>query len=74
MLYSQPNDFTTSKVFSHGRRLLSVDLRFPVILSADGCVMDGSHCIVAASVKGIETVDRHSDTVEKMLPLTHWFG
>ncbi len=33
------------------------DLLFPVILSADGRVMDGSHRIVAASAKGIEAVD-----------------
>ena len=48
---------TIGKVLSHVRRLLSVDLRFPVILSANGRVMDGSHRIIAASVKGIEAVD-----------------
>ena len=48
---------TIGKVLSHVRRLLSVDLSFPVILSADGRVMDGSHRIVAASVKGIEIID-----------------
>jgi hypothetical protein len=48
---------TIGKVVPHFRRILSVDLLFPVILSADGRVMDGSHRIVAASVKGIGTVD-----------------
>ena len=48
---------TIGKVLSHVRRLLGVDLSFPVILSADGRVMDGSHRIVAASVKGTETVN-----------------
>jgi hypothetical protein len=47
---------TIGKILSHFRRILSADLLFPVILSADGRVMDGSHRIVAASVKGIETV------------------
>ena len=48
---------TISKVYSHIRRILSVDLTFPIILSADGRVMDGSHRIVAASIRGIENVD-----------------
>ena len=48
---------TIGKVLSHVRRILDVDLSFPIILSADGGIMDGSHRIVAASLKGMETVE-----------------
>lgn len=48
---------TIGKVLLHMHRIIDADLSFPLILSADGSVMDGSHRLVAASIREIETID-----------------
>jgi hypothetical protein len=53
---------------------LNADFLFPVILSADGRVMDGSHRIVAASVKGIEALDVEQFNQEPMPGYTENLG
>lgn len=48
---------TIGKVLPHVRRILDADLSFPLILAADGRIMDGSHRLAAASIRGIEHID-----------------
>jgi hypothetical protein len=43
---------TCRSIAEHARLILDVDFRFPIILSADGGVMDGMHRVVKAVVEG----------------------
>ena len=52
--YGTNEKATVRSILEHVRRALSTDLACPIILSSDGKVMDGSHRIVAAALKGIE--------------------
>ena len=51
--YEKP---TIAALLSHLKRAISADLNFPIILSADGKIMDGSHRVVGASLKGLKTI------------------
>lgn len=52
-----PNERPTIRAFiDHLDRALAADLRYPIILTSDGKVMDGSHRILAAKLKGMKTV------------------
>ncbi|MFD7156485.1 hypothetical protein ACFV9C_17930 [Kribbella sp. NPDC059898] len=44
-------------VARHAERIQKADLRYPVILSADGRLMDGGHRIAKAWLGGARTVD-----------------
>lgn len=48
---------TCRLVAEHARRIVSADLSFPVILSAEGDVWDGMHRIAKAYLQGVEEVD-----------------
>ena len=43
---------TCRSVLEHMRLIQAVDLRFPIILSSDGGVMDGMHRVVRAALEG----------------------
>jgi len=52
--WSQP--LTVRDVADHLRLVQAVDLWYPIILSADGRVMDGMHRVVRALLEGRETI------------------
>jgi hypothetical protein len=39
------------------RLVQEADLSFPIILSSDGCVMDGMHRVVRAALEDREVID-----------------
>ena len=47
---------TIREVAKHAARIAEADLRYPVILNADGALMDGGHRICKALVNGQTTV------------------
>ena len=47
---------TIKSVLAHIKRAMSADLMCPIILSSDGKIMDGTHRLVAASLKGIKEI------------------
>ena len=47
---------TCRAVAEHARRILEADLRYPIILSADGGLMDGGHRVAKAFLLGLPTV------------------
>lgn len=44
-------------VAEHARRIAAADLSFPVILAADGMLMDGGHRVAKAWMSGLTHVD-----------------
>jgi len=54
--FGKDEKVTIQLILNHIDRALKADLTFPIILSADGKVMDGSHRIVSAYIKGIESI------------------
>ncbi|MGV3660099.1 MAG: hypothetical protein ACO1TE_07935 [Prosthecobacter sp.] len=48
---------TCRSVADHARLMEAADLRFPVILSSDGRVMDGMHRVTKALALGHATID-----------------
>jgi hypothetical protein len=48
---------TWQGVVEHVRLIEAADLSFPIILSADGCVMDGMHRVAKAVLLGQATVE-----------------
>lgn len=49
-------DMTPRAAVAHLRRVLDADLSYPIIVSADGWVMDGCHRLAKALLEGRETV------------------
>ena len=50
------HDATCRAIVDHARWIEEADLSFPVILSSDGCVMDGMHRAAKALLKGLKSV------------------
>lgn len=48
---------TCREVVEHARLIVECDLVFPVILSRDGCVMDGMHRIAKALLEGRDDIE-----------------
>lgn len=48
---------TCRAVAEHARQIAEVDLRYPVILSPDGRVMDGMHRVARALLEGRDEVE-----------------
>ncbi len=48
---------TVRAVVDHARRIAVVDLSFPIILSAEGIVMDGMHRVARAYMEGRDHID-----------------
>jgi hypothetical protein len=48
---------TCRKIVDHARLMREVDLSFPVILSADGRVMDGMHRVCRALLDELKTIN-----------------
>jgi hypothetical protein len=48
---------TCRAVMEHARLMEAADLRYPIILSADGRVMDGMHRVAKAAMLGQRTID-----------------
>jgi len=48
---------TCRAIVEHARLIGAADLRFPIILSSDGRVMDGMHRVAKAALLGHETID-----------------
>ena len=57
--FSSESEKTTSwrSMIEHIRLIETADLRFPIILSSDGRVMDGMHRVVKALLDGRATID-----------------
>jgi hypothetical protein len=51
------HDATCRAVLEHTRAIHEADLRYPIILSADGGVMDGMHRVAKAVLLGLDTID-----------------
>lgn len=47
---------TARRVLEHMRRILDADLAHPIILDADGTIMDGAHRAAKAILLGLATV------------------
>ncbi len=47
---------TVRNVVSHFRRILEADLSIPIILRADGRILDGLHRLAKAMVEGHTTI------------------
>lgn len=56
----QCSDFSTPPLWrdigDHTKRILAADLQYPIIISAEGNVMDGMHRILKCYVFGLPTV------------------
>ena len=48
---------TGRRVADHAKRIYEVELDHPIILSAEGWVMDGMHRICRAYVQGLESIN-----------------
>ncbi len=48
---------TCREVAEHARRIERADLSYPIILAADGGLMDGGHRLARAFIDGLEEVD-----------------
>lgn len=51
--FGQSSAPTCRAVADHARRICEADLHYPVILSAEGCLMDGGHRIAKAYLQGL---------------------
>lgn len=53
-------------VVEHARLIAEADLRHPIILAADGGVMDGMHRVARAMLDGLSTIEavRFEDNLE----------
>lgn len=51
--FSAANPPTCRAVADHARRIAAADLRYPIILSSDGGLMDGGHRIAKAYLLGL---------------------
>lgn len=49
--------FTWRTMIEHMKLIEEADLRFPVILSATGGVMDGRHRVAKAALRGLDTLE-----------------
>lgn len=47
---------TVREVVEHARRIMEADLSYPIIVSADGWIMDGCHRLAKAFMEGRETI------------------
>ena len=47
---------TCRVIAEHARTMYGVDLRYPIILSAEGHLMDGAHRVAKAWLLGVETL------------------
>lgn len=54
--YGSAQKPTIGSIIEHVERAIKADVTCPIILAEDGKVMDGSHRIVGALIKGIKTV------------------
>ena len=54
--FGDRNTPTCKAVADHARRIMTADLSHPVILNADGRLMDGGHRIARAWIEGRKTV------------------
>ena len=50
-------DATCRAVMEHARMIVEADLEFPIILSADGRVMDGMHRVLKALLNGLQSIE-----------------
>ncbi|HYJ91812.1 MAG TPA: hypothetical protein VEV84_10930 [Pyrinomonadaceae bacterium] len=48
---------TCRAVAEHARKIANADMRFPIILSSDGRLMDGGHRIAKAWLQGQKMID-----------------
>lgn len=48
---------TCRAVMEHARMISEADFDFPIILSADGRVMDGMHPVVKALLNGLQSIE-----------------
>ena len=56
--FGDKNDIPTCRaIVEHVRLIEETDLSYPIILSADGRVMDGMHRVAKALLKGQETIE-----------------
>ena len=50
--YGWEREVTLGRVVEHMRRVLEADLSYPIIVSAEGHVMDGCHRLARAGLEG----------------------
>src|SRR4051812_46068418 len=55
--FSDEQTPTCRAVASHARRIAEADTAYPIILSADGRLMDGGHRLAKAWLAGQESID-----------------
>jgi hypothetical protein len=55
--YSHEGDTPTCRsILEHVRLIQDVDRRFPIILNAEGRVMDGMHRVARADLEGLDSI------------------
>ena len=55
--WDQGQTITWRAVVEHMKLMEAADMLFPIILSADGSVMDGRHRIAKAALQGLESIE-----------------
>ena len=55
--HEPPRNMTCREMVDHTRLMLDCDLKFPIILSSDGRVMDGMHRVCKALLEGRSEID-----------------
>jgi hypothetical protein len=55
--HERMQQLTCREIVGHSRLILACDLKFPVILSSDGGVMDGMHRICKALLEGNSDIE-----------------
>lgn len=53
-----------TEVLKHFEKVLAADLDYPIILSAEGKIMDGFHRLMKARLQGLRTIDVVRFTVD----------
>jgi hypothetical protein len=63
--YGDPsNKPTVESIIEHARLIEEADLKFPIILSSDGRVMDGMHRVAKAILKGHKSIFAFQFTID----------
>jgi len=52
--FNTSENITILKIIPHIQRALNADLRYPIIISENGKIMDGAHRIVGAKLKEVK--------------------
>ncbi len=79
--HGQPDNYgrlTCREVADHGRRIYQADLARPILLSAEGHLLDGFHRICKAYLTGVEELPaiqfENTPEPDRLRPLPEWLA